>query len=89
MNGAARFAIGNNDLLPLLQLDRIVMDRRDRITRMAAALRTYQATGSESDAIRCLMGRGFPYGEIVAYLEDAMFEARQNAVAAIMQSGEL
>ena len=61
MNGATRFAIGTNDLLPLLpllQLDRITMDRCQRIALMAAALRTYQAAGDDRNAIRCLMGRG-------------------------------
>jgi hypothetical protein len=34
--------------------------------------------------IRCLMARGVGYGEIVAYLDDALFEARQSAVATEM-----
>ena len=37
--------------------------------------------------IRCLMARGVGYGEIVAYLDDALFEARQQAVAAIVKAG--
>ena len=80
-------SIGINDLLPLLLLDRIIVDKAERIAQMAAALRTWHATGSETDAIRCLMGRGFAYGEIVAYLDDALAEARQGIVADTMAKG--
>jgi len=37
--------------------------------------------------IRWLMARGVGYGEIVTYLDDALFEARQQAVAAIVKAG--
>jgi len=37
--------------------------------------------------IPCRMARGAGYGEIVAYLDDALFEARQQAVAAIVKAG--
>jgi hypothetical protein len=33
------------------------------------------------------MARGVGYGEIVTYLDDALFEARQQAVAAIVKAG--
>ncbi|SHH96905.1 hypothetical protein [Bradyrhizobium erythrophlei] len=39
---------------------------------------------SAAKVIRCLMARGGGYGEIVAYLDDALFEARQSAVATEM-----
>jgi hypothetical protein len=34
--------------------------------------------------IRCLMARDVGHGEIVAYLDDALFEAQQSAVATEM-----
>jgi hypothetical protein len=37
--------------------------------------------------IRCLMARGVGYGEIVAYLDDALFEARQAEVTEIVRKG--
>jgi hypothetical protein len=37
--------------------------------------------------IRCLMARGVSHGEIVAYLDDALFEARQADVAEIVRKG--
>jgi hypothetical protein len=41
---------------------------------------------SAAEIIRCLMARGGGYGEIVAYLDDALFEARQQAVTAIVRA---
>jgi hypothetical protein len=82
-----RTAVNDNDIVCALLPDGIVMDKPQRVARMAAALCTYQATANYSDATRCLMGRGFGYGEIVAYLDDALFEARQGKVAAIVRTG--
>ena len=37
--------------------------------------------------IRCLVAPGVGHGEIVAYLDDAVLESRQQAVAAIVKAG--
>lgn len=47
------------------------------LAEMAAALRTYDATACESDAIRCLMGRGFAYGDIAVMVDLALLTARR------------
>lgn len=57
---------------------------REVVAAMAATLKKYDAFGSESDAIRCLMFRGFRNGDIVAFADDALFEARQKTVADTM-----
>jgi hypothetical protein len=59
--------------------------RKDIVQAMAAQLRIHHATGSERDALRCLMGRGFRDGDVVALVDDALFEARQAAVADIVK----
>ena len=51
------------------------------VADMTATLVAYQATASESDAVRCLMGRGFPIGAIVQHGGDALVEAQALVVA--------
>lgn len=52
----------------------------DLVRRMAATLVQDEATASDSDAIRCLIARGFRYGDIAVLYEDALFAARQQLV---------
>jgi hypothetical protein len=61
--------------------------RPDIIARMAADLCRYEATATESDAIRCLMARGYRNGDVVALLDDAIAAARQTIVADTMAGG--
>jgi hypothetical protein len=59
--------------------------RSELVDIMAADLRRYEATRSESDAMRCLLGlRCYRSGDIVTLIDDALFEARQSAVATTM-----
>ena len=55
------------------------------IDRMAADLRQHAATATESDAIRCLMKRGYRDGDIVALMDEALFRAQQNIVKTEME----
>lgn len=61
--------------------DRIRMTVRDTIDRMATALVTYEATGSEAEAVRCLFGRGFPIDAITVHAGEALVEAQRIVVA--------
>lgn len=57
----------------------------DLIDRMAADLIRFEATGTESDAIRSLMAtRRYSYGDIATLVDDALAAARQTIVAAEM-----
>lgn len=55
------------------------------VDRMAADLIRFEATGTESDAIRSLMAtRRYSYGDIATFVDDALATARQTIVAAEM-----
>jgi hypothetical protein len=57
----------------------------DLIDRMAADLIRFEATGTESDAIRSLMcTRRYSYGDIATFVDDALAAARQKIVTAEM-----
>jgi hypothetical protein len=48
------------------------------LAEMAAALRTFDATACESDAIRCLMGLDrWAYGDIAVMVDLALLTARR------------
>jgi hypothetical protein len=59
-------------------------DRQLLIKAMAADLHRLGATDSERSAIRALSSAPYRLGDVAALAEDALFEARQNAVAAEM-----
>jgi hypothetical protein len=61
----------------------LVDKNRETIGRIAADLVARQATASEAEAIRALFGR-YDYGDIALLADDALFEARQRAVARVM-----
>jgi hypothetical protein len=48
----------------------------EMIGKMAAELLRLEAVGSEADMIRALLGK-YPYGEIIAFGDQAMALARQ------------
>ncbi|EAQ34852.1 hypothetical protein NB311A_05520 [Nitrobacter sp. Nb-311A] len=57
----------------------------DVVDRMVADLIRFEATGTETDAIRSLMAtRRYSYGDIATLLDDALTAARQRIVAAEM-----
>lgn len=57
----------------------------DVVDRMVADLIRFEATGTESDAIRSLMTtRSYSYGDIATLIDDALVTARQQIVAAEM-----
>lgn len=61
------------------------LEAGDLIDRMAADLIRFDATGTESDAIRSLMAtRRYSYGEIATFIDDALAAARQTIVTAEM-----
>lgn len=59
-------------------------DRQLLVKAMAADLRRLGATDSERSAIRALSAAPYRLGDVAALAEDALFEARQNAVTAEM-----
>lgn len=54
------------------------------VAAMATVLRDHDETATDAAAIRCLMNHGFRSGDIVALLDDVLFEARQAAVSDTM-----
>ncbi len=59
---------------------------KDIVAAMAARLAEAGIPATEREAIRILAAHGFRYGDIAALAEDALFAARQAAVAGAMQS---
>ncbi|BAL75966.1 hypothetical protein [Bradyrhizobium cosmicum] len=57
---------------------------RDIVAAMAAYLRSAGIPETEREAIRLLLAGGFRYGEIVVCIDDALVEARQQAVTEAM-----
>jgi hypothetical protein len=55
--------------------------REDLVRRMAQRLVTYDAYRNESDAIRCLMMKGFSPFEVCKFVDDARQVAMQDVVA--------
>jgi hypothetical protein len=53
---------------------------KDIVVAMAAQLRAAGIPETEREAIRILTAAGFRYGEIVVLIDDALVEARQQAV---------
>lgn len=57
----------------------------DLVDRMAADLLRFEATGTESDAVRSLMAtRHYSYGDIATFVDDALAAAQQQIVTAEM-----
>ncbi|ABA04602.1 hypothetical protein Nwi_1341 [Nitrobacter winogradskyi Nb-255] len=57
----------------------------DIVDRMAADLIRFEATGTESDAIRSLMcTRRYSYSDIATFVDDALAVARQEIVTTEM-----
>jgi hypothetical protein len=59
-------------------------DTQVLVTQMAADLRRLKATSSERDAIRALLTCPYGWGQVVALVDLALFEAQQNAVSDTM-----
>jgi len=53
---------------------------------MAETLRRYEAIASERDAIRCLIAAAFATSTSPCFAGDALYEARQGAVASAMSA---
>lgn len=61
-------------------------DNADLKSRMAGDLRRLQATASEVDAIRALLGtRAYRHDDIAVLVDDALFEARLAGVDAAVR----
>ncbi|UEM09045.1 hypothetical protein J4G43_030365 [Bradyrhizobium barranii subsp. barranii] len=59
-------------------------NRKDLIARMAADLCRAGIPTDETDAIRALCRLDYRFGDVTALAEDALFAARESAVAASM-----
>jgi hypothetical protein len=61
---------------------------KDIIVAMSAHLVAVGIPATEREAVRLLAANGFRYGDVLALADDALFAARQSAVAAEMAAPE-